>query len=254
MFQKWFPSNCSSWKKRKRGSLRGLFLGLGGLLGVLIGGGLGGGGAGQFCVPSAHAGLNLRQSQAVPQVLREIEAHYRKKKTLQAQFKQENFKAAFAERQVSFGKLSAQLPAQFRWETQRPDPNLLVSDGKTVWFYTPPFSAGEKGQVVKRPASQVASGLAHALLSGSFGSTLWAQFKTLGPRDYELIPRHGSLDSIEKAVLTVDPVRKQILRVRLFYFGGNTSDTQLSEIRLGDGLAAQLFRFEAPPQTEELSD
>ena len=28
-------------------------------------------------------------------------------------------------------------PNLFRWETQKPDQNLLVSDGKTLWYYNP---------------------------------------------------------------------------------------------------------------------
>lgn len=35
------------------------------------------------------------------------------------------------------GKAQVSRPSLFRWETQAPDETLLVSDGKTVWYYSP---------------------------------------------------------------------------------------------------------------------
>lgn len=35
------------------------------------------------------------------------------------------------------GKVDITRPSLFRWETFAPDENLIVSDGKTVWYYTP---------------------------------------------------------------------------------------------------------------------
>lgn len=35
------------------------------------------------------------------------------------------------------GKVNVLRPNQFRWEVTAPDENLLVSDGQTVWYYTP---------------------------------------------------------------------------------------------------------------------
>ncbi len=35
------------------------------------------------------------------------------------------------------GKVDITRPSLFRWETFAPDDNLIVSDGKTVWYYTP---------------------------------------------------------------------------------------------------------------------
>ncbi|RQW62001.1 outer membrane lipoprotein chaperone LolA [Vibrio viridaestus] len=37
----------------------------------------------------------------------------------------------------SKGKVDITRPSLFRWETKQPDENLLVSNGKTLWYYTP---------------------------------------------------------------------------------------------------------------------
>jgi outer membrane lipoprotein carrier protein len=35
------------------------------------------------------------------------------------------------------GRVDISRPSLFRWETLAPDENLIVSDGKTVWYYSP---------------------------------------------------------------------------------------------------------------------
>lgn len=35
------------------------------------------------------------------------------------------------------GTVEIARPSLFRWETQQPDENLLVSDGKNLWYYSP---------------------------------------------------------------------------------------------------------------------
>ncbi|GLT19782.1 outer-membrane lipoprotein carrier protein [Vibrio zhanjiangensis] len=35
------------------------------------------------------------------------------------------------------GKVDISRPSLFRWETTSPDENLLVSDGKSLWYYSP---------------------------------------------------------------------------------------------------------------------
>jgi outer membrane lipoprotein carrier protein len=35
------------------------------------------------------------------------------------------------------GKVDISRPRLFRWETFSPDENLIISDGKTVWYYSP---------------------------------------------------------------------------------------------------------------------
>ncbi|WP_394212835.1 outer membrane lipoprotein chaperone LolA [Enterovibrio calviensis] len=57
-----------------------------------------------------------------------------------------NFTASFEQRVTSpegelisegEGKLAMKRPNLFNWETVQPDENILVSDGKTLWYYSP---------------------------------------------------------------------------------------------------------------------
>lgn len=58
----------------------------------------------------------------------------------------EGFSATFTQQVVSpdgdivmegQGKVDIARPSLFRWETTAPDENLLVSDGKSLWYYSP---------------------------------------------------------------------------------------------------------------------
>ncbi|MFV0575144.1 MAG: outer membrane lipoprotein chaperone LolA [Vibrio sp.] len=60
--------------------------------------------------------------------------------------KNEGFSADFTQKVTSpdgevlldgKGKADISRPSLFRWETTEPDETLLVSDGKTVWYYSP---------------------------------------------------------------------------------------------------------------------
>ena len=60
--------------------------------------------------------------------------------------KNDGFSADFSQRVTSpdgdvvmEGEGTAEIarPSQFRWETRTPDENLLVSDGQSVWYYSP---------------------------------------------------------------------------------------------------------------------
>lgn len=60
--------------------------------------------------------------------------------------KTEGFSASFAQKVISpdnelimegEGKVEIARPSLFRWTTITPDENVLISDGKTLWYYNP---------------------------------------------------------------------------------------------------------------------
>lgn len=67
-------------------------------------------------------------------------------KGLDGQFAQQVFDAKGKLKESSSGKVALSTPRLFRWEYQKPYPQLIVADGKTVWVYDPDLQ-----QVTKRP-------------------------------------------------------------------------------------------------------
>ena len=67
-------------------------------------------------------------------------------KGLNGQFSQQVFDPKGKLKETSSGKVALSAPRLFRWEYQKPYPQLIVADGKTVWIYDPDLQ-----QVTKRP-------------------------------------------------------------------------------------------------------
>jgi outer membrane lipoprotein carrier protein len=58
-------------------------------------------------------------------------------KGLDGHFVQRVFNSSGALKEESSGRVSLSAPRQFRWEYQRPNPQLIVADGDHVWIYDP---------------------------------------------------------------------------------------------------------------------
>jgi outer membrane lipoprotein carrier protein len=91
------------------------------------------------------------------------------------------------------GKLSLQKPGKFRWDYSEPSEQLILADGKQIWFYDKDLSQAN----VRNMDASLANTPA-VLLSG--GEPLSSQFEVtaLPPSDglewYQLVPKHPESD------------------------------------------------------------
>jgi chaperone LolA len=134
----------------------------------------------------------LAAFKGLPPLLKKIERKYTQANTMTAEFTQINFSAAFGTKKKSSGVIYFKRPSKIRWETYEPDRNLMVSNGKIFWFYTPPFAQNESGQVIEKSASGVQSKLANALLSGAFSLGGFVTIKQTSPTQFQLVPIPGN--------------------------------------------------------------
>lgn len=200
--------------------------------------------------PSPSAKLSPGPKKAgLPPLLQEVEAHYEKSPTLSAAFTQLSHSSTGTAKKSS-GTVQFKRPNKFRWQVTQPDPSISVSNGVKAWHYTPPFDEEDKGQVIVRPASQVQTQLANALLSGHF-STIRGKITPAGPTTFMLVPKNGSAGTVRKAKIEVNPASKLITKVTLDHAGGNRAEISLSDIQLGNSLSDDLFNFKVPPNTDQ---
>lgn len=195
------------------------------------------------------------QGPKLPEALAEIERTYQLKKTITASFKQISKSASTGIEKNSTGFIKIKQPNMIRWEIVEPDKSLLVSDGKKFWFYTPPFEAGENGQVIVKKTATTQSRLAHLLIAGSFSSSLVSkevELKASDSNQFQLIPKKGAAGTVKSALIEIDPVRKRIVRVVLDHQDGNRAEISLNQIELGKNLPDSDFRFIPPPGTVTL--
>ncbi|MFT5879395.1 MAG: outer membrane lipoprotein carrier protein [Moritella sp.] len=76
----------------------------------------------------------LAQAQSVKE---ELQAKLAQLGPFSAEFVQKVTSAEGDDLLTAEGTMQLQRPNQFRWQTMTPDEQLIVSDGKTLWFYNP---------------------------------------------------------------------------------------------------------------------
>ncbi|MFL5813838.1 MAG: outer membrane lipoprotein chaperone LolA [Bdellovibrionia bacterium] len=198
-----------------------------------------------------------KKSISLPPLLKEVEAKYFKASTLIADFIEADQSNTTKQTKKSSGKIQFKRPGKLHWETLKPDHNILISDGKKFWFYTPPFDEGEAGQYIEKDASKVQTKFAQGLLAGTFSYNVSSGNMTVtqtNATDFIVIPKKGTGGTVKQATLKVDPQQKLITGVDLQHRGGNTSHITLSNIQLGKPLDDSLFHFTPPPNTEQMKD
>ncbi len=211
-------------------------------------------------LPNVFASSPVRPNlpAVLPKILRDVEVNYQKENTLVAEFTQTNEVVALKQKRASSGLIMIKRPNKIRWETLKPDRNLLVSDGKKFWYYTPPFEEGERGQLIEKKASEFQTKLANALLSGSFQMTQDMKIKQQGtkPADgrFILTPKPGSAGTVEQAEIVINVDKSLIEKVILRHKGGNYTEISLSKIQLGKEVADDLFFFHPPPETDRVTE
>lgn len=190
----------------------------------------------------------------IPKPLLEIEKKYVGAKTLEAEFTQVSHVQMTGAKKESSGMIMLTHPNKFRWETLKPDKNLLVTDGKKFWFYTPPFVEGERGQVIEKKTAEVQSEMANLLLSGAFSKVKDVTIEQISETKYKLHPKLGVAGTVKVAEIEINPKKSLIENVRLEHDGGNKVEIKLAKIKLGEKMDEGFFRFVTPPGTDVIKE
>lgn len=198
--------------------------------------------------------VHLTQAQ-LPPALEQVKREYQKSIGLEAEFEQTTLIQATQQNKKTSGKLWVKKPNMMRWETINPDANLLVSNGKTFWFYTPPFDSSDRGQVIVRKTGQVQTEFLSALINGDF------EFKNKktkiiekSPREFELIPFAGTAGDVKSAKVFLDVTQKKIVKVSVEHTTGNITEIQLNKLNLSPKLDAKLFNFVPDRNTDQVTE
>ncbi len=80
-------------------------------------------------------------------ILARIREQYRKEQAFTGRFTQQTTYTDTNETTLSLGLIWIQGPDKMRWEYQLPEKQLLVSDGRTLWYHTPDLNQVMTGSV-----------------------------------------------------------------------------------------------------------
>ncbi|MCW8331655.1 outer membrane lipoprotein chaperone LolA [Photobacterium sp. SDRW27] len=143
------------------------------------------------------------------------------------------------------GDVAIQRPNLFRWNTVVPDENILISDGKTLWYYSPFIE-----QVTAMWLNDATEQTPFVLLTRN-SATDWAKYNVAQTADTFTLTPKDSTSSMGKFVVTV--AKSGVVRgFTVVEQDGQRSNFTFSKFS-GKAQAGDLFKF-TPPKGVELDD
>ncbi len=182
-------------------------------------------------------------SPAIHRLIERLQRHYQETASFTAKF-DETITRPGAPPLKRNGVLTWQRPGRIRFDCAAPQPETIVSDGRTLYDYDPGLN-----QVVETPLkSAIKAQAAAALLLGA--GNLERDFVASSPST-------PSRDGLEYAILTpkaggprvkigVDPATSNIVSLTIADALGNRTGFQFFAIRLNVAIAASVFAFKVP--------
>lgn len=183
-------------------------------------------------------------------LVQRIQAHYDRLQDFEAHFIQRVVHRIVHKVIEESGTMAFKRPGLMRWEYQKPETKLFVTDSKKSYFYVP-----EDHQVIVSHTPGGAMGLA----AGSPFSVIMGEERLLDAFEVKnsdsepqrggevllLIPRRAQ-EGFEEAEIEVRPEDGQVMRVSLLDGQGNRTEFLFDEIRENRGLVDSMFRFTVP--------
>jgi len=176
-------------------------------------------------------------------------------KTLRADFTQTVMAKNGRKPQFSSGAMAVARPHKFRWQIEKPYPQLIVGDGEKVWLYDP-----ELRQVTVKKQGAALAGSPAALLAGEGVATLEKHFslRDAGEKEglewLEAIPK--STDSGFELVRIgfAANAAGELRAMELTDSFGQTTSLVFSRFERNPVLSATTFRFTPPAGADVLGD
>lgn len=188
-------------------------------------------------------------AQSLEDVIRNIEASYSRLNDLKADFTQSAFNRTLNQTIAAEGTVFVKKGGKLRWEYTAPTPQEIVSDGKTLWVYTPTLN-----QVNTGPAPEALAGPAGSFLAGLGKLREHFEVRVLNPTQPRDADGHFALDlkpkqpvpTLSRLILSVD-TRDFLARKAVVYDQfQNMVTMKFTKITANGGLADTLFTFVAP--------
>jgi len=184
--------------------------------------------------------------------IRGIEGAYGRMTDLKAEFTQTAFNKSLNQTIPATGKVYLKKGGKLRWEYAEPTPQQIVSDGKTIWIYTPTLN-----QVNTGPAPEALAGPAGSFLSGLGKLREHFNVRLLNPAQpkdadgnvvLDLTPKQP-LPTLQRLILAFDPNGWRLRKAVVYDQFENTVTMQFTSLAINSGLEDKLFAFVPPKGT-----
>jgi outer membrane lipoprotein carrier protein len=200
----------------------------------------------------ALAGAAPARAQSLDEVIKGLESAYGRMTDLKAEFAQSSFNKSLNQTIPAQGVVSLKRGGKLRWEYSEPTKQEIVSDGKTLWVYTPSLN-----QVNTGPAPEALAGPAGSFLAGlgKVREHFTVRFlNPASPRDadgniaLDLTPKQP-LPTLSRLLLSVDSKQWEVRKAVVYDQFENTVSMRFTKVAMNSGLPDKLFTFVPPPNT-----
>lgn len=182
-----------------------------------------------------------------------LQKRYQSLTSFSAEFTQVLVNSASKERETRSGRLVFSQPALIRWETQKPEPELLVVGADSVWNVFPAEKSAYRYTVDEVLGSKTM--LRFLSGKGNLREDFHIQEEKGAPEGQallRLVPREAE-PSLVLAFAWVDLKTDMLARISIEDFYGNVNDVSLSAVKLNPSVAKDQFQY-APPKDYTIFD
>jgi len=190
------------------------------------------------------------RAQSLDEAVQGLEGAYGRMIDLRAEFTQSSFNKSLNQAIPAQGVVSIKRGGKLRWEYSEPTKQEIVSDGTTLWVYTPSLN-----QVNVGPAPEALAGPAGSFLAGLGRVREHFEVRFLNPaqpRDgegnvvFDLTPKHPQ-PTLAKLQLAVEPRHWEVRKAVVYDQFENTVTMRFLKMAINAGLPDRLFTFVPPP-------
>jgi outer membrane lipoprotein carrier protein len=182
---------------------------------------------------------------SVEEVVDRVQKRFDATSDFTAQVDQELVVASAGRTLDAHGTVAFKRPGKMRWNLQSDEPQVIVADGKTLWFYQP-----EEQQVLRSPfETAFRSSTPISFLTGV--GRIRDDFDVAideteeGKVHLALLPRRQG-GEVGRLRLTVETDNYDIVAAEVVDPLGNTTRLRFSDLKRNVGLDDSLFEFEVP--------
>ena len=192
------------------------------------------------------------QSPTLDEVIRGVETAYGKMTDLKGEFVQSALNKSLNQTIDAKGVVYLKKGGKLRWEYAEPTKQEIVSDGKTIWIYTPQLD-----QVNTGAAPEALSGPAGSFLSGLGKLRQHFNVRFLNPAQpkdadgnvvLDLTPKQP-LPTLARLVLALDSKSYEVRKAVVYDQFDNTVTMTFTKLMVNSGLPDKLFVFTPPKGT-----
>ncbi|MBF0273437.1 MAG: outer membrane lipoprotein chaperone LolA [Magnetococcales bacterium] len=185
--------------------------------------------------------------EETPPEVKRLQAFMDRLKSVEAEFEQRLLDAEAGEPQESRGQFSASRPGKFRWDYSAPYKQVIVSDGRMVWFYEPDLK-----QVTRSPAGRLEKTPAGFLTSGKKLEEIFTWEVTPSPKAGQMAvllrPIHEG--SIHWIAISLHPQKDEIDDFVVEDSLKHRSRIRFVNWRANGEVPPERFRFDVPKDVD----